>query len=170
MAVAADTANNALWDAASHQFLAFSRSHCKSAACNESAWGERREVEATAAAWMANNWSAAVEVLHGEGGYEMYSLSPWRSAGWRAGLYMAVGSYYVTDGSKPDYGSVYCELHVSGDAGRSWTRVAPHQQLIPLGAPGAFDSRTCYAAPPIDAPPGSAVAARGNTLLYRHVT
>jgi len=33
--------------------------------------------------------------------------------------------------------------------GKTWTRLAPHKEIIPLGAPGEFDSHTCYAAPPI---------------------
>ena len=33
--------------------------------------------------------------------------------------------------------------------GKTWTRLAPHQEIIPLGAAGAFDSHTCYAAPPM---------------------
>lgn len=33
--------------------------------------------------------------------------------------------------------------------GKTWTRLAPHKEIIPLGAAGAFDSHTCYAAPPM---------------------
>lgn len=42
-----------------------------------------------------------------------------------------------------------CELCRSTDYGKTWDRLAPHKQIIPLGAKGAFDSHTCYAAPPI---------------------
>jgi hypothetical protein len=33
--------------------------------------------------------------------------------------------------------------------GKTWTRLAPHKEIIPLGAAGKFDSHTCYAAPPM---------------------
>ena len=146
MGVAADTANNVVYDDSLGQYLAFSRTHCNNEACHEKEWGNRREARSVAngtaaGAFMANQWSKAAEVLHGEAGYEMYSLTPWRAAAWNAGVYMAVGSYYVTAGGK-DVGSVYCELHSSSDYGRTWLRLAPRVPLIPPGAPGAFDSRT----------------------------
>ena len=34
-------------------------------------------------------------------------------------------------------------------SGQTWERLAPHKQIIPLGAVGQFDSHTCYAAPPL---------------------
>ena len=80
-------------------------------------------------------------------------MVPFRSSGWRPGLYFAVGSYY--DQVSPQ-GKVYCELIVSSNYGANWTRLAPHKQFIPLGngtngAPGSsnassWDSHTCYAA------------------------
>jgi hypothetical protein len=166
MAVAADTANNALYDSDLKEYIAFSRNHCHSSACNESGWGDRREVRSTAkdGAFTANQWTKAIEVLHGEHGYEMYSLVPWRSPKWAAGVYLGIGSYYATGGSTIPgvvQGSVYCELHSSADYGVTWTRVAPHKSIIPLGKAGTFDSRTCYAAPPIIDPTSA-----DRTLLY----
>lgn len=39
-----------------------------------------------------------------------------------------------------------CELLQTLDWGMNWTRVAPDQQFIPLGAAGDFDSHTLYTA------------------------
>ena len=88
----------------------------------------------------------------------MYSLVPWRSPHWRPGLYLAVGSFYAT--TDPE-GHVYCELCRSTDYGLTWERVAPHESFIPLGHAGAFDSHTCYAAPPLIDPRNAS-----NTLFY----
>ena len=120
-------------------------------------YGMRREYRSTAPAY-EGPWSVAEEVARGEPGYEMYSLVPWRNGAWAPGTYFAIGSYYNT--TDPP-GRVYCELLVSTDHGGNWTRLAPHAQFIPLGAPGAFDDHTCYAAPPIVDP-----ANASRTLLY----
>ena len=145
MLVTADTANNAVWDPHLNAYIAFSRNWCRSASCNETAWGARRETRSTSDRW-GGNWSRAVEALHGESGYEMYSLVPFRAPNWTPGLYLAIGSFYAT--TDPE-GHVYCELCRSTDYGVTWQRLAPHKQYIPLGDHGAFDSHTCYAAPPI---------------------
>jgi hypothetical protein len=131
MGVAADTANNALYDSDLKEYIAFSRNHCGSSSCNESGWGNRREVRSTAkdGSFMGNNWSKAEEVLHGEHGYEMYSLVPWHSAKWTPGVYLAIGSYYACGGSTVPgvvTGSVYCELLSSSDYGSTWTRVGAY--------------------------------------------
>jgi hypothetical protein len=74
MGVAADTANNALYDPHLNKYIAFSRNHCHSSACNASLWGDRRETFSTSATWGTDTWSKATEALHGEHGYEMYSV------------------------------------------------------------------------------------------------
>ena len=53
-------------------------------------------------------------MAHGEANetYDMYSLSPFRSPGWRGGLYFAVGSYLA---SSLPHSRVYCELLVTTD-------------------------------------------------------
>jgi hypothetical protein len=158
MHVPADTANNILYDPTLAKFIAFSRSHCTTDSCNESGWGFRRETRSLADNLTSGVWTPGVEVLHGEAGYEMYSLVPWRSPQWRAGLYLGVGSFYAT--TDPE-GHVYCELCRSTDYGATWERVAPHRQFIPLGRNGSFDSHTCYAAPPLIDPRNAS-----NTLFY----
>ena len=75
-----------------------------------------------------------------------------------AGLYLGVGSFFETTNSE---GYVKCELCRSTDYGKTWERLAPHKEFIPLGAGGTFDSHTCYAAPPILDPSDPAT-----TLLY----
>lgn len=145
MIVSADTANNAVWDSHLKKYIAFSRNWCRSETCNKTAWGERRETRSTSDTW-GGNWSRAVEVLHGEVGYEMYSLVPFRSPAWTPGLYLAIGSFYATTDAE---GHVHCELCRSTDFGLTWERLAPHKEFIPLGSNGTFDSHTCYAAPPI---------------------
>ena len=146
MDVAADTANNALYDPHLGKYIAFSRNHCTNSACNESGWGIRRETWSTSATWSTDTWSKATESLHGENGYEIYSMVPFRGPDWTPGLYVGLGSFFET--TNPE-GYVKCELCRSTDYGKTWERLAPHQQFIPLGDPGAFDSHTCYAAPPI---------------------
>jgi len=158
MRAAADTANNLLFDPDLKQFLAFSRNHCASMRCNESGWGNRRETRSTTSDLVSGKWTLAEEVLHGEHGYEMYSLVPWRSPKWKPGLYLGMGSFYATEDPE---GHVYCELCRSTDYGVTWTRVAPHQSFIPLGKAGAFDSHTCYAANPLIDPRNES-----NTLFY----
>jgi hypothetical protein len=68
MGVAADTANNALYDPNLKKYIAFSRNHCNKAACNESGWGSRRETWSTSDSWGTNKWTKATEALHGEHG------------------------------------------------------------------------------------------------------
>ena len=153
-----DTANQLMWDEELQLYLAFSRFWCHSwMHCGTYVYGMRREYRSTAP-FYEGPWSIAVEVARGEPGYEMYSLVPWRNGAWAAGTYFAIGSYYNT--TDPP-GKVYCELLVSTDHGGNWTRLAPHAQFIPLGAPGDYDDHTCYAAPPI-VDPGNA----SRTLLY----
>ena len=107
----ADTANNAVWDPHLNKYIAFSRGWCRADSCNRTGWGERREMRSTADTW-SGPWSSAVEVLHGEAGYEMYSLVPFRAPNWTAGLYLAIGSFYATTDKE---GHVYCELCRSTD-------------------------------------------------------
>ena len=61
------------------EYIAFSRNHCTNQRCNESGWGVRRETWSTASSWSANTWSKATESLHGEYGYEIYSMAPFRA-------------------------------------------------------------------------------------------
>ena len=152
------------------RYVLFTRTHCTSSACNESGWGLRRESRSVGvgpgwaeggAAHAGRNWQPAVEVAHGEHGYELYSIAPWRSPAWRPGLLLAVGSYFASADAARQ-GQVYCELMSSGDHGASWTRLAPHQPFIPLGGNGTFDSHTCYAANPIADPRN----ASGRVLLF----
>lgn len=114
MAVAADTANNALYDPHLNKYIAFSRNHCTNSACNESGWGERRETWSTSDTWGTNKWTKATEALHGEHGYEMYSLVPYRAPDWSPGLYLAVGSFFENTNKE---GYVHCELCRSTDYG-----------------------------------------------------
>eukprot|EP01048_Picozoa_sp_COSAG05_P000848 COSAG05_NODE_26_length_29797_cov_35.911139_11_plen_542_part_00 len=146
MQVAADTANNALYDPNLKKYIAFSRNHCTSSKCNETGWGVRRETWSTSDTWGTDTWTKATEALHGEHGYEMYSLVPYRAPTWTPGLYLAIGSFFET--TNPE-GYVKCELCRSTDYGKTFERLAPHKPIIPLGAKGQFDSHTCYAAPPI---------------------
>ena len=64
--------------------------------------------------WRAGEYGT--EVAHGEANetYDMYSLSPFRSPGWRGGLYFAVGSFLA---SSLPHSRVYCELLVTTDHG-----------------------------------------------------
>jgi hypothetical protein len=91
MRVAADTANNALYDPHLGTYLAFSRRHCShctvtscEASCGMSGWGVRRETRSTSTSFLGG-WTDAVECAHGEPPvtYEMYSLTPFRSEHWR---------------------------------------------------------------------------------------
>lgn len=110
-ALTADTANNVVWDPNLKKYIAFTRGWCRSHTCNSTEWGERREMRSTADEW-GGPWSSAKEVLHGEAGYEMYSLVPFRAPTWTAGLYLAIGSFYATTDKE---GHVYCELCRSTD-------------------------------------------------------
>ena len=150
MRVAADTANNALYDPHLGTYLAFSRRHCSNcnvttceASCGMGTWGVRRETRSVSETFLGG-WSDAVECAHGETPvtYEMYSLTPFRSEHWRPGLYFAVGSFYQKSHILPNgsnvmapTGYVFCELMVSGNYGANWTRLAPHKQVIKTGHP-----------------------------------
>ena len=147
--VTADTSNNLHWDAELQQYLVFSRRNTHDA--NSSRFGMRREVRGSASS-LAGPWPRATESAHGEAGYELYALEPWRHDAWAAGVYLAVGMYYA-DAAPAE--RVYCELLSSSDHGRSWTRLAPNVSFIPLGDDGQFDSHTCYAANPIPDPADS---------------
>ena len=152
MNVAGDTANNALWDDSKKQYLAFSRRHCMTDTCHLNSEGQRRETRSTATDFLGG-WSNATECAHGTYTDEMYSLAPFRSPEWVAGLYFAVGSFYadtVPCGRSGPCGLVYCELMTSVNFGASWTRLAPHKEFIMHSADGVYpvgwDSHTCYAA------------------------
>lgn len=93
-------------------------------------WGERRETHSTADNW-GGPWTKATEALHGEHGYEMYSLVPYRSPTWRAGLYLGIGSFFET--TNPE-GYVRCELCRSTDYGMRIDYVVQYAR---------GDSRTC---------------------------
>lgn len=162
MNVHGDTANQIVYDASLEGYLAFTRIDCHNASCGEHEFGKRREARSvTKGRELASGWAEAVEVAHGAWRDEFYSMAPWRLPHWRAGLYLAVASYY-NDTNPGTEGPVRCELVRSGDHGASWQRVAPpHTELIPRGPRGAFDSGTCYAAPPILDP-----ADASRTLLY----
>jgi hypothetical protein len=73
MDVAADTANNALYDPDLDQYIAFSRNHCTNQKCNETGWGERRETRSVSKTW-GGGWEKATDVLHGEHGYVSRSM------------------------------------------------------------------------------------------------
>ena len=164
MRVAADTANNALYDGHLGMYLAFSRRHCSNcdvttceASCGMGTWGVRRETRSLSEAFLGG-WSDAIECAHGETPvtYEMYSLTPFRSEHWRPGLYFAVGSFYQKSHILPNgsnvmapTGYVFCELMVSGNFGANWTRLAPHKQVI----------KPCTPCSPCQ--PGFAVTSRG---------
>ena len=47
---------------------------------------QRRETWSTSATWSSNAWSKATESLHGEHGYEIYSMVPFRGPDWPPGL------------------------------------------------------------------------------------
>ena len=168
MRVAADTANNALYDGHLGMYLAFSRRHCSNcdvttceASCGMGTWGVRRETRSVSETFLGG-WSDAVECAHGETPvtYEMYSLTPFRSEHWRPGLYFAVGSFYQKSHILPNgsnvmapTGYVFCELMVSGNFGANWTRLAPHKEYIPHGT--GWDSHTCFSANGIVGPDGN---------------
>jgi len=164
MGVHGDTANQITYDHALGRYVAFTRIDCHNASCGEHKLGTRREARSlTLGRRHDSGWSHAEEVAHGGAWQadEFYSMAPWRSPRWRPGLLLAVASFY--NGTLPATdGRVRCELVHSTDHGASWARVATaHTEIIPLGARDAFDSHTCYAAPPIAHPSDPAV-----TLLY----
>eukprot|EP01043_Picozoa_sp_COSAG02_P007066 COSAG02_NODE_207_length_29119_cov_41.071365_31_plen_109_part_00 len=66
----------------------------------------------------------------------------------------AIGAYFTVE-KWPN------SFLVADRIGKTWTRLAPHKEIIPLGAPGEFDSHTCYAAPPLLHPTDP-----NTTLLY----
>ena len=71
MKVAADTANNLLYDPTLKQYIAYSRIHCTAQeSCNYTEWGERRETRSTVADITSGDWTPGVQVLHGESGYD----------------------------------------------------------------------------------------------------
>jgi hypothetical protein len=151
MQVTADTANSVVYDAALGKYLAFTRRHCDPKSgppwCigDYDAYGIRREVRSVslAADFGDTGWEFGEEVAHGLTNDELYSLVPWRSPSWRAGLYFAVASYYQSQSAE---GRVTCELVMSADFGQNWTRVSPHQQFIQLGKAGSWNSHTCFSA------------------------
>eukprot|EP01050_Picozoa_sp_SAG11_P016920 SAG11_NODE_2369_length_3447_cov_1.747611_1_plen_1057_part_00 len=151
MQVTADTANSIVYDDALGKYLAFTRRHCDPKSgppwCigDYDAYGIRREVRSVslAADFDDTGWTFGEEVAHGLTNDELYSLVPWRSPRWRAGLYFAVASYYQ---SQSPEGRVTCELVMSANFGRNWTRVSPHQQFIQLGKAGSWNSHTCFSA------------------------
>ena len=132
--VTADTSNNLHWDRHLQQYLVFSRRNTHDA--NTSVYGMRREVRANASSF-AGPWPRATECAHGDSGYELYALEPWRHDAWAAGVYLAVGMFY-DDGETSE--RVFCELLSSSDYGHTWTRLAPRVPFIPLGGDGQFDS------------------------------
>jgi hypothetical protein len=151
MQVAADTANALVFDESLGKYLAFSRRHCNTEYAtppwctgNATEFGVRREVRSVSLTldFATTDWTYGREVAHGLENDELYSLVPWRSPSWRAGLYFAVASYY----QRLPHGHVTCELVMSPDFGQHWIRVAPHQQFIPLGKNGSFNSHTCFSA------------------------
>ena len=75
--------------------------------------------------------------------YEVYTVQPFRLPQWPKGQYLATAMFFAQD--EPE-GWVKCELIQTLDFGQNWTRIAPNQQFIPLGAPGQFDSHTLYTA------------------------
>ncbi len=75
--------------------------------------------------------------------YEVYTVQPFRLPQWPKGQYLATAMFFAQD--EPE-GWVRCELIQTLDFGQNWTRIAPNQQFIPLGAPGQFDSHTLYTA------------------------
>ena len=149
--VAADTANSVIYDESLGKYLAFTRRHCNTefptppwCTGNATEYGVRREVRSISLTpdFGATSWAYGKEVAHGLANDELYSLVPWRSSSWRAGLYFAVASYYQREPA----GHVTCELVMSGDYGQNWIRLAPHQQFIPLGKNGSWNSHTCFSA------------------------
>ena len=157
MQVAADTANSVVWDPHTSRYLAFTRRHCNTefatppwCSGNASEFGVRREVRSVGlSADFNGGWAYGKEVAHGMKNDELYSVVPFRSPTWRAGLFFGVASYY----SQYPAGKVTCELVVSGDSGANWTRLSPHAEFIPLGKNGSFNSHTCFSANGLIMPP-----------------
>jgi hypothetical protein len=50
---------------------------------------------------------------------------------------------------------VHCRLVWSADEGRSWRRIEPHVDLVPLGDEGSFESHICYGSKPVVADDGT---------------
>jgi hypothetical protein len=116
MQVTANTANIALFDADLGKYLAFSRKSCYSTGCTcptcprancqcpaaeWGKWGQRRVTRSVSTrGWGSGNWTAGVEILHGEAGYESYSLAPFRLPQWPPGVYLGVASFYNTTDSE----------------------------------------------------------------------
>lgn len=75
--------------------------------------------------------------------YQVYTVQPFRLPQWPKGQYLATAMFFAQDEAQ---GWVKCELLQTLDFGQNWTRIAPNQQFIPLGAPGQFDSHTVYTA------------------------
>lgn len=70
MHVAADTANNVLWDDDLQEYIAFTRRHCTDKTkdgCDETDYGERREARSTSKTFLGG-WSNATQCAHGEAG------------------------------------------------------------------------------------------------------
>ena len=130
MQVAADTANNALYDPNLGKYVALSRNHCQSSTCNESGWGLRRETFSTADSWSSNNWTKATESLHGEHGYEIYSMAPFRAPHWTAGLYLGVVFFSLFCGGLL-VGSGHLNLQ-QGHVQQECTRCGCRQSLMPF--------------------------------------
>ena len=83
--------------------------------------------------WRAGEYGT--EVAHGEANetYDMYSLSPFRSPGWRGGLYFAVGSFLA---SSLPHSRVYCELLVTTDHGGNCAHPLPPSPPPSHATPG----------------------------------
>lgn len=106
-------------------------------------WGERRETHSTADSW-GGPWTKATEALHGEHGYEMYSLVPYRAPTWRAGLYLGIGSFFETTNTE---GYVRCELCRSTDYGAHQLALAQaYRALIerPIRTPHISQCRNMF--------------------------
>lgn len=103
--------------------------------------GRRRTGRFVSKDWVT--FSAAEQVFEGTEDYQDYTVQPFRLPEWPVGQYLATVMYFSAMEAQ---GWVHCELIQSLDFGENWTRLAPNQPFIPLGAAGQFDSHTLYTA------------------------
>eukprot|EP00039_Didymoeca_costata_P021890 m.345700 g.345700 ORF g.345700 m.345700 type:complete len:534 (+) comp27044_c0_seq1:211-1812(+) len=106
------------------------------------------------------NFTAAQQVFNGTADYQIYSVTPWRLTGYRAGYYLGIASFLLLNQT------VRTELLQTTDYGKSWEQVRPGSEYIPLGDPGAFDSYTVYSAWSGGSQPVVNASDPETTLLY----
>ena len=91
------------------------------------------------------NFTAAEQVFEGPSDdYQIYTVQPFRLPAWTPGQYLATAMFFS---AQEPQGWVHCELLQTLNWGQNWTRLAPNQQFIPLGVPGATGNVSWRAVP-----------------------